>query len=518
MIGLGIPALSGRRRGGAIAAGLAPSAFALDPNVHYHPASQNAALDGSNRVTACPDLRGLAGLVATAGPIELTDALGRKFWRFRGSDYALVANTLTGLSARGVTVMAAVRVHRSNGNRNFFSPRYAAYTDDSVNTTYSGGSTLRSVSTASSAAFLHGAGVSSASWRHIPGCQLQVIGVASRTTANGGQRFFLNAEAANGAQSGVTHASCTGGVIAGIPAAGNAVTAANNHFDLYEFALWQGELGDADADAAAAAMVANWAIAPLTRQLILEGDSLTEGIPTSVPVSPTSGDGIGMQLTEPGASLVPADCRVLVLGTSGAQAATLQTRKNAANGTFGAAPAASNPALYPGGPANNVVAVQIGRNDVSPGAGNRIAAAVYADVVALIAGTAAGSEGYLPRGFSVVQVRNVAGPTTATADGTIQSRLEQFRALVGDAAAEEPTAQFLADTGGGSGGAYEGRVRVLFLDKVTVEGDTKFDTAADAADAAGGCYDSDLTHLRLAGIQLMASGGDTPQHGYGAIV
>jgi len=59
---------------------------------------------------------------------------------------------------------------------------------------------------------------------------------------------------------------------------------------------------------------------------------------------------------------------------------------------------------------------------------------------------------------------------------------------------------------------------VLHLYDVTVSGDTKFKTSADAQDTASGYFDSDQTHLRVAGLELMVTGGDTPQYGYASIV
>jgi lysophospholipase L1-like esterase len=484
MIGVHV-GIGGRRRvtggGGGGAPGAAPSGFAALPTVHYHPASQAATLDAQGRVLGCPDIRGLAPLSglsfagATVGPKQMTDGLGRRFWRFENAPggssstaYLLVANTLNGLSARGMTVLAMVRHHRAT-SLNVFSPRYAAYTDDAANTTYSGGSTLRSVVTSNSAPILSGAAVSAASARHVTGAQLQLMGVASRATANGGQRLYLNNEVAAVAQSGVVSANCTGGIVGGIPAASNAVTP-SGFMDLYELAIWKGELTNAQADAAAAAMVSNWAIPAVANSLLLEGDSITQGTGDVV-----SGINIAMRMTEPGGAFtIPAGWRVINQGASGNTAATILARRDAANS------AAALPA--PGG--RNIVAVQIGRNDL---AAARTGAQIYADCVALF-NTA--TTGFLQRGWETAQAVNIA--SAPSFDPEIQALRSALRNL----------AQFRSDTQTGAGQAFDGKLSIIDLPLWTVLGDRIFDTTADAADAAW--YAGDSTHPGIAGAVEMA--------------
>ena len=497
----------------------------MAPAAQYHPNSQNATLDGSNRVLSSPDIRGLAALSGTAfgggtvGPVQMTDGLGRKFWRFTGNQYLLVANSLNVLSARGVTVMGIWRKHNHKAQTtNFFSPRYSAYTDDSSNTNYSGGSTLRALQSAGSANFLHGASISAATdsanaYKMIPGCQLHLAGVASRTTANGGQRFYLNLDTANCTQSGVSSANCTGGVIGGVPQSGNGANASNNYFDLYELALWKGELTNAQADKIAAAMVANWSTPAITQQVVLDGDSITDGISTALAVSPTSGDNIGMQLSEPGSSWLPAGTRVINLGTSGAQSSDILAERDAANSTYSM--------LLPGGPSKNITVFQIGRNDVAESQGKKNSQMLYADVVALLNTP---STGLLQRGWTVTVVANIATSATAVTTNVLagetdqQQRIENYRALIADTANHVPNPAFLNDCHAGAGQTYDGLLNVLHLYDVIVGGDTKFKDSADAQDTASGYYDSDQTHLRVAGIGLMVTGGDSPQHGYASIL
>jgi hypothetical protein len=481
MIGVAIGV--GRRRrvsGGNAAPGSARSIFAPAPTAHYHPASQNAVLDGQSRVLSCPDIRGLAPLSglsfagATIGPREMTDGLGRRFWRFEnapgassGDMHLLVANTLAGLSARAVTVMAVARHHRA-ASLNVFAPRYSAYTSDGANTTYSGGATLRSVVTSSSAPILSGANVSAASARHITGAQLQLMGVASRATAGGGQRIYLNTEVANVAQSGVVFASCTGGVIGGIPGAGNTVAASTSFMDLYELAIWKGELTNAQADAAAAAMVANWSIPAVADSLLLEGDSITQGTG-----GVTSGLNIAMHLTAPaGASRVPPGWRVINQGLAGNTVASLAARRDAANS------AAALP--LPGG--RNIVACQIGRNDLPTAAGPQIYAAIAA-----LHNTA--GVGFLQRGWEVMQAVNIASAPAFDAE------LQNLRAALRD------IGQFRADTQSGAGQAFDGKLSIIDVPLWTVLGDTIFDTSADAGDTTW--YAGDSTHPGPAGAVEM---------------
>jgi len=47
-----------------VVAGASPTSFAIAPTVQYHPHSQSAALDGSNKVLSCDDLKGLAYLTS----------------------------------------------------------------------------------------------------------------------------------------------------------------------------------------------------------------------------------------------------------------------------------------------------------------------------------------------------------------------------------------------------------------------------------------------------------------------
>jgi hypothetical protein len=79
-------------------------------------------------------------------------------------------------------------------------------------------------------------------------------------------------------------------------------------------------------------------------------------------------------------------------------------------------------------------------------------------------------------------------------------------------------ATFQNDVLAGAGQTFDGLVTVKPVHKITVGGDSKFETTTDVNDTASGYYDSDQTHLRVAGMDLMASGGDHPVRGYAAIL
>lgn len=142
--------------------------------------------------------------------------------------------------------------------------------------------------------------------------------------------------------------------------------------------------------------------------------------------------------------------------------------------------------------------------------GNLTAAAHYANFTALL-NTA--STGYLQRGFKVVAVT----PTAISGDATGQSRIASYRAMLADASTDAVVSQFLTDVQANSGQSYDGLVSVLPLSKVQYAASgTIFLDATDAADTT--YYAGDGTHHQQLGYQLQATGGATPQYGYGSIL
>lgn len=515
--------------------GQSPTTFSTTPAVHYHPNSQSGGAgytkDG-NQVTACPSLGSLAAAMSgigvggvTIGPRELTDALGRKFWRFNGAEYAIIANALVMASSRGFSVVMVGRTHHQRNTQMYLNPRYATFTDG-ANNTFPGSAVgwLRgTVVSGQSAPFLQGGSPQASAnatdcYKVIPGCQLHVAGIASRTTANGGTRLFMNNDTCDTAQQTSLVTNYVGALIGAQSTGANnteaVTTSVNNTFDIYELAIWQGELSNATANANQAAAVTNYAVTALTRQVVLEGDSITDGVHTPQPVTPAWAGGIGSQMSEPGSSWVPADTRVINMGASGNQTSHIATKRDGTNAIYSAG-------KYPGGHANNIIALQIGRNDagVQGPAGTGVPSTIYAAIVALWNTT---TTGFLQRGWSGFQMGNIASSTSGItgsppdAPATVQGRIEALRALLFTGTG--PNATFLSDTLTGVGQTYEGRLGCIPVHEITVSGDTAFKTSTDASDVAAGWYDSSPTHLVVAGIGVMLSGGDNPAYGYGAVL
>lgn len=462
--------------------GASATVFGVAPTSHYHPNSQSATLS-SGRVTACPDIRGLAALTegaAGAGPFQYTDAPGRKFWRLNGAEYLNGATALVA-DQRGITVLAVVRQHRASSGNFFGLGNAAAGTAVNtqapvINTSISGGVPpyLRGTTTAASSDATN-------KQKLIVGSQLQVIAVASRPTASGGQRLYINNDAGNVVQSAGTLTGIAGFEIGRNPfspgASGTWLLA-----DIYEMAVFVGVLTNAQVDARVAEMVANWNIPQITNQAVLEGDSITQGTGTV-----TVGNQMSMQLSEPGAAwALPSSWRVINLGVSGNTVANLVTRRDAANTMF------DN--LLPG---RNVVAPQIGRNDVP----SKTGAQVYAEIVPLL-NTA--STGYLQRGWEVRQAVNIgssAGLMTAITDLRTLLRISSFQ----------------TDTLTGPGQTYDGKLKLIELPMVTSGASgSLFDTAADAGDT--NWFQGDSTHPGPTGALAMANGADTPAYGYSASI
>lgn len=479
MLGLSLapaePAVLRTGAGGGAApavAGTAATGFAQAPSVHLHPHSQAevTARDAGGRVTGCPDLRGLAAAsqgIAGRGPKAMVDALGRGFWRFEGSDYLDLASTLVA-DVRGCAVFLVGRQHRPQPACSLFSLGNAA-AGTAVETI---AALARTVSLSGAPPYLAGGSVSGTNdaanaGNVIVGSQLQVIGVTSRTTANGGQRLLVNGAVATVGQQSASATGVTGAEI-GRYAFAPGAAGSWAQFDLYEIAVFAGTLTNAQADAAAAALMANWAVAPITHQLVVEGDSITQGV-----VAVTPGVSLGMAMSDPGGpTAMPEGWRVVNLGVSGNTVANLVARRDVANTMFGR--------TLPG---RNVVICQAGRNNVSGGN----AADIYAQIVALLH---AGTTGYLERGWEVRQAINIA-----TAAGQ-QPVIEGLRALLRAPA-------FLSDCAAGAGQAHEGRLARIDLPAWTVAGSgTIFDSAADAVDLIW--YQGDQTHPTVAATAEMA--------------
>ena len=479
--------------------------------------SSGVAIDVTLRI-AYPALEQAAAATtpATIGPVQMTDALGRKFWRFTGSSALIIANALNALNMRQMMVFAVWRVAKVTRGTDFalLSLRYSAYTDDTTNTAQTNGYILRgnAATSTSEAARLKSGTVDSYAngigGHFIPGAQIHVAGFNSRTTANGGGRFYINERTNDVAQTSLTATNGTGMMIGGKAATSNAVTGTtDNCYDLYELAIWKGTYTNAQSDTASAEMVANWGIQAITGQIIMTGDSITECIDTSSTVVIPQ-DGIAHKLAAPGAGYIPANFRVINIGIAGSALDTysgaitgvdLDTQRDDTSSGF--------QMVYSGGAANNIVTVNVGINDMRSSVGNQTAAQHYARFVTLLN---TGTTGYLQRGFKVVAVT----PTSISGDATGQSRISAFRDLLINPTTDVIVSQFLTDVLANVGQTYDGLVSVLPIAKIQyASSGTIFADATDAGDTT--YYATDGTHHTPLAMTLMVEGGSTPTYGYG---
>lgn len=479
--------------------------------------SSGVAIDVTLRI-AYPALEQAAAATtpATIGPVQMTDALGRKFWRFTGSSALIIANALNALNMRQMMVFAVWRVAKVTRGTDFalLSLRYSAYTNETTNTAQTNGYILRgnAATSTSEAARLKSGTVDSYAngigGHFIPGAQIHVAGFNSRTTANGGGRFYINERTNDVAQTSLTATNGTGMIIGGKATTSNAVTGTtDNCYDLYELAIWKGTYTNAQSDTASAEMVANWGIQAITGQIIMTGDSITECIDTSSTVVIPQ-DGIAHKLAAPGAGYIPANFRVINIGIAGSALDTysgaitgvdLDTQRDDTTSGF--------QMVYSGGAANNIVTVNVGINDMRSSVGNQTAAQHYARFVTLLN---TGTTGYLQRGFKVVAVT----PTSISGDATGQSRISAFRDLLINPTTDVIVSQFLTDVLANVGQTYDGLVSVLPIAKIQyASSGTIFADATDAGDTT--YYATDGTHHTPLAMTLMVEGGSTPTYGYG---
>jgi len=444
----------------------------------WHPAFSAVTL-ADGRVASASGLAG-PGVTAGAaglGPLALTDALGRPFWRFAGAEYLDVGAGLT-FSNRNVSAFAVVRGGGGGifglGNRTGYGGGSTA-----VNT----GGTLLDTGASPVAPFLRafsrGADGDAVNRQNVvltPG--LQVAGGTSRTTAAGGIRLSINAApAANVAQSSVAASGVAGAEIGRYPYT-PGTSGSWTKMDLYELVVFSPALTNSEHDAVAAALTAHYAIPAITGQIVLEGDSISAGAGI-----PNFWETPAWVLTEPGAGRIPAGWRVVPQAISGNQVSHLVTRRDTANGW---------PAMkLPGD--DNIVAFEIGRNDMS---GSITAAQHYANVVAWL-NTA--DTGVLQRGWRVRSLVNIASSSS------LMAKIDEYRGLL-----RNPL--FLTDTLTGAGQAYQGRLALVDTDLIEdAPANTVFLTTADAAD--GTYYQGDSTHPNALGALLRLTGGTVPARG-----
>lgn len=441
----------------------------------WHPAFSVVSLS-AGRVVAASDMQGVAGLtegVAGNGPQALTDGNGRKFWRFSESEFLNIAAGLT-LDNRNASVFFVGRAHRASSATPIFSGGNVAQGSQ-----LSGGGLMDIAMASVSAPFLRccsragSLDAVNAPWM-VAGSQMQVMGTTSRTTANGAISLFLNDRKAAVAQNTISRPVLTGGEIGRNP---TSITQLGG-FDLYELIVYNTALSDVMATATQSALMASYAVVPISNQIVLEGDSITQG---TGPVN--SGLSCGVSLADPAAARIPAGWRVVNMGTSGNQVSHLLAKRDVASSW--------SDMKIPSG--QNVLVFEIGRNDF--GSGALTAAQHYANVVAYL-NTA--TTGVLQRGWTVRELANIAGAPA------LQLQAEPYRAMI-------RAPQFLTDTQTGAGQAYVGKLSIISTDLIQYNGETVFFDATDAADLT--YYAGDNTHPNVLGASIRVTGGSTPQYG-----
>ncbi|SNR72018.1 SGNH/GDSL hydrolase family protein [Puniceibacterium sediminis] len=456
----------------------APAQLPVAATARWHPGFSDVTT-AQGRIVSASDLAGLAGLTeggAGIGPREMTDGLGRKFWRFTGAEFLNVAAGLV-CDTRNMSAFMVGRVprHPASWNRYFSIGNVAQ--GSAVNTL---NAPLESRSVSQSAGHISTFGknaytaASGAEWM-VPGAQMQVIGTATEAS---GSRLFLNERFVDVAAA--YNATGVSGAEIGRYAWSPGASGKWGIFDLYELVVFSPGLDQSDALAVSQALMQAHGISPVEHQLVLEGDSIMQG--TDAVTEALSAAAI---LTDPGASHVPGNWRVINKGISGNQVSDLVIKRDTSNSW--------TEQLLPG---RNVMAFEIGRNDFV--SGGQSAAQHYANVVAYLNSA---STGILQRGWSVRAMANIAGSPSNMPE--ITAHRAALRA-----------AQFLTDTASGPGQAFADQVSIVSTDLIEQGGQSVFLTSDDAADTT--YYAGDSTHPGPLGARLRVTGGDTPQYGVAA--
>ena len=453
----------------------------LVATARWHPQFSDVALDG-DRVASATDLTGLADATASAGqgPLAMVDGLGRPFWRFAGDAYLQVAQTLT-LNSRNMSVFMVGRFHRISTRSQVFSIGTEASglapntVSPALEATVNQHSVplLRAFSKPTNSTF-------PSPEKMITGAQMQVIGATMRHNNEGGNTQWMNEHSIPTAHP-LNYENVTGAEI-GRFAYRPGASGKWGVFDLYEMIVYDTNITDAEGDTLVADLMATYDIPSITNQLVLEGDSIMQGTDDV-----TSGRTTDMILTEPGAALIGGDWRVVNMASNGSKIANLINRRDAV---------AAWPTLTLSG--QNVMAFELGRNDITTTTGTT-PAEHYDNVVAYLTdGFGDPAQSILARGWDVRIMANIASAPA------LQPNIEAYRALLRDPA-------LAIDTDTEAGGTYPEQVTLIDTDLITTGGDTVFATSDDAADQS--YYVGDSTHPNLAGTALRASGGDDPARG-----
>jgi hypothetical protein len=444
------------------------------------------------------------------GPLLRTDELGRPCWRFNGTQRMDAAAALV-LSQRNSTVAIVCRVHRNQTGTALFS------LGNSVTPANTGGGLLRvNIDTTSTPPYI--AGASKAAYTGaglgkycIAGSQLQVIWLSSGAA---GQVLGINntGPEAVAVQSAAV-VGATGGQIGAYsqtPGAAGAWLDA----DIYEIIVWNSALSQATALQNVAALTSNWNIAETKNRLLIEGDSITQGILGSNSNGVLSGDNPGMVISAPG-TVFSNGWSVVNQAITGNKVADVVVRRDHAN--------TISTQLLPG---RNVLLVQIGRNDAVTTTGADIywKHATDTGIVPLLNTSVIvtpNSNGFFNRG-TTAGIPWEACVAVNIADGSAvpSPNITALRVLLRD------LATFKTDTQTGVAATYAGQLRICDLPLQTVGGVTLWNTQANAQDIPTGYYQEGNpgTHPTGAsgaispvlnnGTYYMTVGGDNAANGY----
>lgn len=441
--------LKGRRRAGGGGPPGVPVATIPGTVLGRWSANHSTVTTASGRVESATATAGVgAGPLqrdpAAPGPLELTDALGRKFWRFDNT--AVLQELVLPLATRNCAIiMVGRRLSKGPVSPNYFSFGNAG-TAPSTN-----GAMLRTTSSNASH-YIRGGGVSPATgerWKVIHGFQNQVFGVSCGATSSIWQ--INNQQTAAGSAPFSQTAT-------GFELARNAnapeISGDRATFDLYELVLLN-TLSSADMNTAWANLQAAYGIANITDQLLLEGDSITFGWTGNTPPV-LIGEGLAEILGAPGgAHALPGNWRIVSSATSGNETSHVIARRDLADGM--------SVRQFVGG--RNVMSLQIGVNE-SPDTAGKPTSDQLTTTIAGICNTAV--SGYLQKGWECLIHANIACGNVSIFPGIAAMQTK----LMAPA--------FLTACDAQAGGTYAGKVIQNPLHLWQVGGATVFEDQADA--------------------------------------
>lgn len=452
--------------------------FAIPPAVNLHAFHSNVITSGG-RVTSISDLQGLADAANTTGtgPFLITDALGWKFMRGQGSEYLSGATSFVSRVQR-VTTIALVRYHRMEPQASFslgsVEGGTRATTGPAFERLLMPTSNQSSAYLASSVAGLPTYDANKAAM--VPGSQWQVVMVRSTPTA---VITAINGVVASSAPNSNLAFDLFGYEL--FRNAGTIDALAPGTFakmDVGQRVIYNSDtLTDEQALAAMTTMMAAYGITAPTKTVVIDGDSIMFSLQGS------SGSNVAMQITNRGSPIsLPANTRVLNVAVSGNTTDDVALRLANSNSVYN-----ERLGLSDDGP----VFLKIGTNNLDA-TGNQTPEQAR-DALATLLAT------YFARGLSVR-----LGTTIAYNNSGVQSKIEQFRALINSSA-------FFDLVQANTGQPNFGKLSIVDLAEYTLAGDTKFKTLADAQDTAvyvDGVHPTDLGNAYMA--EVISAGIQNP--------